>query len=206
MAQRRKNYLNEDRTTRDLILDLAENEIAKRGVEGLRLKDVAEQVGIQLPSLYAHFSGRKELLEALADRAMDEVDIIYKELAGLPPRESLLAGADRMIDFYRAKNGYARLILADMPIPHQYSLFIKARPKVEAGVSYLNDTIKRGVAQNTVRDVSAELFLSFRMGVTLVPLFIHSNSQRQEMVKDPEVIDRIKLEAHHMLSQFISVR
>ncbi len=49
MPNKRKNFTNEPRTTRDLILDIAQEEIAEKGLEGLRLKDIADQVGIQLP-------------------------------------------------------------------------------------------------------------------------------------------------------------
>ena len=205
MPQKRKKFKNENKSTRELILDIAEQEIAIHGVEGLRLKDIAVQVGVQLPSLYAHFAGRKELLEALADRLMDDLILVYKGLEGLPPREALLASADRTIEFYLTHRGYARMLLADFPTPYDHSYFNKTNVKIAEVLTMIDDTIKKGVADNTVRDIPANLFLSFRMGITLFPLFMRSSPDKKEMVKDPEVIDRIKRESNHLLAQFISV-
>jgi len=53
-------------TTRDRILAITRRLIAERGPDGFRLRDVAEELGYTTPSLYRHFSGRRELiLEAL---------------------------------------------------------------------------------------------------------------------------------------------
>ncbi|PLW78420.1 TetR/AcrR family transcriptional regulator [Cohaesibacter celericrescens] len=205
MPHRRKKFTEEERSTRDLILDLTEKEIGELGIEGLRLKGIAQQVGIQLPSLYAHFAGRKELLEALAERLMDEILLVYRGLDGLPPREALLASADMTIEFYLQHRGYARLVLADFPTPYDYSIFNRTNHKIVDVLDRLDKTIKLGVAENTVRDIPADLFLSFRMGITLFPLFMRADSETKEMVKDPEVIERIKLEANRLLASFISV-
>lgn len=204
MPHKRKNFTNEARKTRDLILDIAEAEIAEKGVEGLRLKDIADQVGIQLPSLYAHFASRKELLEALADQLMDELLDVYERLDGLPPREILLASADRTIDFYVAKRGYARLLLADFPTPYAHSIFNKTNVKIGRVLKIINHAIQRGVQEGTVRDIPPDLFLSFRMGVTLFPLFMRGNSEQQEMVRDPQVIERIKRESNRLLSLYVT--
>ena len=204
MPNKRKNFTNEPRTTRDLILDIAQEEIAEKGLEGMRLKDIADQVGIQLPSLYAHFASRKELLEALADQLMDELIAIYENLQGLPPREALLASADRTIDFYVAKRGYARMLLADFPAPYDHSIFNKTSVKIGKVLKILNQSIQLGIAEGTVRDIPPDLFLSFRMGVTLFPLFMRGNQERKEMVRDPEVIDRIKRESNRLLSLYIT--
>lgn len=206
MTHKRKNYKEEARKTRDIILDVTELEIARHGVEGLRLKDIAQQVGIQLPSLYAHFAGRKELLQAFADRLMDEMLQVYYDLNGLPPREALLASADRTIDFYIAHHGYARLILADLPTAEQHAIFSRNNCKVVKVIEIIDAMIKRGVAEKTVRNIPADLFLSFRMGMTLFPLFMYSDSSQKDMVTDPEIINRIKLEANHLLAHFIAVR
>lgn len=194
------------RNTRELILEVAEREIAINGVEGFRLKDVAEQVGIQLPSLYAHFAGRKELLEALTNEFLGTLYALYKELSALPPREALLASADRTIDLYLSKRGYARLLLYDFPAPNKNSLMTNSEDKIIEILNLIEETIQRGVAQNTVRDISAELFLSFRLGLTLFPLFMRLDRNGGDMVTDREIIHSIKRESNFLLAHFISVR
>ncbi len=135
---------------------------------------------------------------------MDELIAIYENLHGLPPREALLASADRTIDFYVAKRGYARMLLADFPTPYDHSIFNKTSVKIGKVLKILNQSIQLGIAEGTVRDIPADLFLSFRMGVTLFPLFMRGNLERKEMVRDPEVINRIKRESNRLLSLYIT--
>ena len=56
----------DDRTPREKILKAAEELVANRGVHGFRLRDVAAQLSVQIPSLYNHFKSRDDLLAALA--------------------------------------------------------------------------------------------------------------------------------------------
>ena len=146
MAHRRKRFTDENRSTRELILDITEQEIAANGIEGLRLKFIAEKVGIQLPSLYAHFSGRKELLAALGERLMEDLMKVYQGLEGLPPREALLASADRSIEFYIANRGYARLLLADFPTPYDQSIFNRKNAMVGYHVLVVAFYLKKSVS------------------------------------------------------------
>lgn len=206
MTVKSKKPIEGKRSTREVILEVAEQEIARNGVEGLRLKDVAEKVGVQLPSLYAHFDSRKVLLEALSDEFLGKLLNIYRELSALPPREALLASADRTIDLYLAKRGYARLLLYDFPAPNKFSLLASSEEKINDILNLIEETIQRGVAQNTVRNISAELFLSFRLGLTLFPLFMRLDRNGGDMVTDREIINSIKRESHYLLAHFIAVR
>nr|WP_321526350.1 TetR/AcrR family transcriptional regulator [uncultured Cohaesibacter sp.] len=206
MTVKSKKPTEGKRSTREVILEVAEQEIARNGVEGLRLKDVAEKVGVQLPSLYAHFDSRKVLLEALSDEFLGKLLNIYRELSALPPREALLASADRTIDLYLAKRGYARLLLYDFPAPNKFSLLASSEEKINDILNLIEETIQRGVAQNTVRNISAELFLSFRLGLTLFPLFMRLDRNGGDMVTDREIINSIKRESHYLLAHFIAVR
>ena len=47
--------------------------IAREGVRGVTLGRIAEAAGIAAPSLYNHFAGRREILEAAADLLLERV-------------------------------------------------------------------------------------------------------------------------------------
>jgi AcrR family transcriptional regulator len=47
--------------------------ISREGVHGATLRRIAAAAGIAAPSLYNHFSGRKQILEAAADLLLDRV-------------------------------------------------------------------------------------------------------------------------------------
>lgn len=54
--------------TRTRILDVAQDLIQRRGINGMSFQDVADAVGIRKPSLYHHFKNKDTLIEALLER------------------------------------------------------------------------------------------------------------------------------------------
>jgi AcrR family transcriptional regulator len=61
---------NRTDSTRNKILDAAEQLFAKNTYEGTTLREIAKQVGIREPSLYAHFTNKEAIYEAVIDRAL----------------------------------------------------------------------------------------------------------------------------------------
>lgn len=55
--------------TKDRILDSALNLFSERGYDGVGVDLIAEEAGIKGPSLYKHFNGKEEILEALIEKA-----------------------------------------------------------------------------------------------------------------------------------------
>jgi AcrR family transcriptional regulator len=55
------------------ILDAAEARLARTGPAGIRLQDVAADVGISHPAILHHFGNREGLILALTKRAVDEL-------------------------------------------------------------------------------------------------------------------------------------
>ncbi len=56
--------------TSERILDAAEEAFGERGFEGTTLRDVADRVGIRIPSLYNHFESKEALYAAVLDRGI----------------------------------------------------------------------------------------------------------------------------------------
>jgi AcrR family transcriptional regulator len=58
---------------RRLILDAAERRLAQTGPAGIRLQDVAADIGVSHPVILHHFGSREGLIRALTDRAVIEL-------------------------------------------------------------------------------------------------------------------------------------
>ena len=65
-------------STKEKILDAAMSLFAKNGYDGTSVEQIAELVGIKAPSLYKHFKGKEDILNALIDIAEER----YKDNFG----------------------------------------------------------------------------------------------------------------------------
>jgi len=104
------------RSTRDRIVDVAEEIISRHGMEGLRLKDVAERVGIQPPSVFTHFEGREAIGDAVAHRVLAQIAAVLD--AALDERGDeearLRRGARAVAAHLFDHPGHTRMILRDL--------------------------------------------------------------------------------------------
>lgn len=56
-------------TTKERILEEALTLFAENGYDGTSVEQIAEKVGIKAPSLYKHFKGKEDILNAIIDNA-----------------------------------------------------------------------------------------------------------------------------------------
>ena len=65
-------------STKEKILDAALTLFAENGYNGTSVEQIAKAVGIKAPSLYKHFKGKEDILNALIDSA----EVRYEEMFG----------------------------------------------------------------------------------------------------------------------------
>ncbi|MCR5685344.1 MAG: TetR/AcrR family transcriptional regulator [Lachnospiraceae bacterium] len=70
--------MEEDMSTKERILDAALTLFAESGYDGTSVEQIANAVGIKAPSLYKHFKGKENILNALIDSA----ETRYEEMFG----------------------------------------------------------------------------------------------------------------------------
>lgn len=95
---------------RRLILDAAEERLAQQGPEGLRLQDIARDVGISHPAILHHFESREGLVRALIARA--NTQLRDSLLGALGSGEASRDAADHIGHVFEALSdrGTARLL------------------------------------------------------------------------------------------------
>jgi AcrR family transcriptional regulator len=105
--------------TRDLILDEAERLIAAKGVYGFTLKDIAQPLGFQVPSIYKHYRSRDDVLVALARRYITLLSeqFHYSPEALAQPSRTLQQLVEDFARFHIAHPSYVRLSLTDFATP-----------------------------------------------------------------------------------------
>ena len=65
-------------STKEKILDAALTLFAENGYNGTSVEQIAKSVGIKAPSLYKHYKGKEDILNALIDSA----EVRYEEMFG----------------------------------------------------------------------------------------------------------------------------
>lgn len=71
--QRSKRIRRTAAQARRLILEAAERRLATQGPEGIRLQEIARDVGISHPAILHHFENREGLVRALAQHIADQL-------------------------------------------------------------------------------------------------------------------------------------
>lgn len=76
---------------RERLLDAARDCLLEKGLEGLTTRDVLERAGVSVGTLYHYFSGKDDLIMALAERAVEV------EFTTSPPTADLLGLVGRLL-------------------------------------------------------------------------------------------------------------
>ncbi|MBQ6412646.1 MAG: TetR/AcrR family transcriptional regulator, partial [Ruminococcus sp.] len=90
-------------TTRDKILNETLTLFSENGFNGTSVEQIAEKVGIKAPSLYNHFKGKEDILNALIDTAEARYEESFgseKHFGKLPhSRDEFIAIAMKKVEF-----------------------------------------------------------------------------------------------------------
>jgi AcrR family transcriptional regulator len=79
--------------TRAAIQQVALELFTKKGYDATSLREIADELGIQKPSLYYHFKGKEDILRALFDERGDEAEQLLEWIGQQPQRPELIRAA-----------------------------------------------------------------------------------------------------------------
>ncbi|WP_062469673.1 TetR/AcrR family transcriptional regulator [Variovorax boronicumulans] len=111
-------------SSRDKLLDAAASLVAEHGVHNLTIEAVAATAGVTKAGLIYHFKTRDDLLSALVERMMQEVDVLSRHMSSpKEPTVSLQASLRQLIDMTfdmpeRQKTLLKNLLQANASHPH----------------------------------------------------------------------------------------
>ncbi|WP_410784784.1 TetR/AcrR family transcriptional regulator [Kribbella sp. C-35] len=79
--------------TRAAIQRVALELFTRKGYEATSLREIADELGIQKPSLYYHFKGKEDILRALFDERGDEAEQLLEWIGQQPQTPELVRAA-----------------------------------------------------------------------------------------------------------------
>jgi AcrR family transcriptional regulator len=101
-ATRRDRVAERREATRKEIIEAAWELAQERGLAQFTLRDLADRVGMQAPSLYTHFESKHAIYDAMFGQAWSDYEQVWQaEVAKLPdaPREAARRSARVFFDF-----------------------------------------------------------------------------------------------------------
>ena len=69
--------MEETMSTKEKIMDAALTLFAENGYDGTSVEQIANIVGIKAPSLYKHYKGKEDILNALIDSAEERYEVMF---------------------------------------------------------------------------------------------------------------------------------
>lgn len=199
---KRKKQLSAKVSTRELIIIEAERLVAGKGIEGLRLSEVADLVGIKLPSLYSHFSGRNEVVAEIIARAIHSLMEAFADNDNDEPLEKIKKGAKLLVSHLGAHPAYVRILLLDFSSPQGLPEFserfgapgeLEQRGMLRPLIDTLGNILEKGESTGSLRYYEPLDFFHNLLGIILVRLSldqrhrpVDTHSDREELISELE--------------------
>jgi AcrR family transcriptional regulator len=149
-------------TTKQLIIQAAARLFAEKGYEGMTMKEIAREVGIKAPSLYAFFESKEDIFAHISRNVMSdhlELAQAYSEDSDLSVREQM-ERMMRMIMNFQLKETlqmkiYMRLLLFP-PEVFQVDLKTELRKLEQVEQELFSRMFQRGIERGEIRQTDSD--------------------------------------------------
>ncbi|MBX5440257.1 MAG: TetR/AcrR family transcriptional regulator [Solirubrobacteraceae bacterium] len=157
------------------IVDAARALFDERGAQDAPVEEIARLAGINKALIYRHFASKEELFVLTATRYLDELAASLAETdAGAPPRERLVACAERFADYGIAHPAFLDCCLSLMRRPAgelvdvvSEGVLLRLGLAMSECVGVLVETIRAGVRQGDFAVEDPELAANLLWGKAL---------------------------------------
>lgn len=166
MTDEPKNRALRTDERRRLIIEVAASLFAEKGFHQTSIRDIAERAGISLGNLYNHFSGKPELIAAIATLEAEENRELLDLLDGSVAEDAVLAFASACFRLNsRRVNGIlaAEIISESLRNPEIRTEFLANRLKL---VTALNDAIARASPASVVMAEAGDMIIDLIEGAS----------------------------------------
>ncbi len=135
--------------TRAAIFAAARALIVERGVAGLSLREVARRAGFSPASLYEYFSGKDDLVAAVAAEALEQLAAALRQVSPrLPPRQRLVAIGVAYVAFAHRFPEQFQLIFGRLPSGRSS---LRQPPDARSPYRILLDAVRAALDSGAIR-------------------------------------------------------
>lgn len=86
-----------------MILETARTLVEREGIEGLKMSQIAAEIGIKPPSLYRHFASKAAITQAVIEHTFDKLNEAY----GKALKDTTDDPVERLLSLFRAHRNFA---------------------------------------------------------------------------------------------------
>ena len=185
-------------TTRERILDSAEQIFAQKGFDGARIDDFAIAVGIRKPSVLHHFESKDQIYGEIEARIYDDLLMALVGKTEMPENaeQRLLLTIDAALDFAAARPTAGRILLRT--IANCFSRSKHADNVVASLMELWRRRVHAAQESGSLPPVSADLLLVMLGGTILT--FVASHAMLQTNYDpDKNLVGELRVVIHSLL-------
>jgi TetR/AcrR family transcriptional regulator len=160
--------------TQQQILDAAEQEFSRHGLNGARMSAIAERAKVTTATLHYYFESKENLYKAVLQRPVDEVQVILEQqnFDDLSPEEALKQ-IIRIAISNEAKNPQRQMLWFQEASQNQGAYFKDCN--VFGLHEHLLKVLERGIQTGCFRPLKPFLALTHILSVCLFYFTVHEN-------------------------------
>jgi TetR/AcrR family transcriptional regulator len=160
--------------TQQQILNAAEQEFSRHGLNGARMNAIAERAQVTTAALHYYFENKESLYKAVLQRPVDEVQTMLGQLNfdDLPPEEALKQ-IIRIAIANEAKNPQRQMLWFQEASQNQGIYFKECN--VLNLHEHLLEILEQGIAEGCFRPLKPFLALTHILSVCLFYFTVHEN-------------------------------
>ncbi|MEK5252568.1 MULTISPECIES: TetR/AcrR family transcriptional regulator [unclassified Paenibacillus] len=164
--------------TRNKLKEVAMRLFGEKGYEGTALSEIAKEVGVKTPAIYAFFENKEDLFMTVFREAMLSYNTYIQELSEeqkvLSAQESLRGILDRQYQFYQQSPEAGKIVLRYVVFPPAFLKETIEEAFLESDAmltKIIEQFISKGMEEGVIRDQSVELlvdaFLNLMDGLSM---------------------------------------
>lgn len=164
--------------TKNKLKEVAMRLFGEKGYEGTALSEIAKEVGVKTPAIYAFFENKEDLFMTVFREAMQSYNTYIQKLSEeqkvLSAQESLRGILSRQYEFYQKSPEASKIVLRYVVFPPAFLKETIEEAFLESDAmltKIIEQFISKGMEEGVIRDQSVQLladaFLNLMDGLSM---------------------------------------